>query len=405
MEGKTKQYLIVTVIGVTLFVALLNISDVLTFMGRIVNLLLPVIIGGILALFINVPLRGTEKRLKKLLKNRKRRPSDKTITFISFVITLVCIILVVILALTLLIPEIIRSCQSLHDQLEAVLPKWLGYLKDNNQIGWLKEWLSGLNWKQIAENISNNIDIIASNAVDAVSATVNTVTTAGFSIIVAIYISLEREMLCRHAVKFANAYLKPAHANGILSFCRSFRQSFASFLTGQCVEAVILGFLMFLAFTIFRVPYGTLAGVVTAIFALIPYVGALISCCISVFLVLLIDPILALRCLIVYMAVQFVENHFIYPRVVGGSVGLPPIYTLIAAMIGGRLFGIIGIIFFIPLTAVIIDWIKAGAAKRSARRDAGQSKDNPQSENKLQSEDKPLSEVKPLSGNKSSQRG
>lgn len=94
---------------------------------------------------------------------------------------------------------------------------------------------------------------------------------------------------------------------------------------------------MALAFSVFKIPYGSLVGVLTAICAIIPYVGALISCVVSVFLVLLVDPVLAVRCLIVYLAVQFVENQFIYPRVVGKSVGLSPLYTLIAAMIGGKL--------------------------------------------------------------------
>lgn len=125
---------------------------------------------------------------------------------------------------------------------------------------------------------------------------------------------------------------------------------------------------MSLTFAIFRIPYGLLVGVLTAICAIIPYVGAFISCSISVFMVLIIDPMLALRCLIVYLAVQFIENQFIYPRVVGSSVGLSPLYTLIAAMIGGKLFGIIGIIFFIPLTAVIIELVKEDVGKRLSKQ-------------------------------------
>ena len=363
MEERTKQYLIVTAAGVTLFAALMNFSSILEFAERIIGLILPVIVGGILALFINVPVSGIEKRLKKLFRRWKKHPSDKLITVISFVLTLICVILVLILALTLLIPELVRSCQSLYTQIEAALPQWIGYLKDAD-IGWLKEWLSGRNWDHIIETFSDGIDTIASNAVGALSATVNTIVTIAFAIIISVYMSLEREMLCRHAGKLVRAYFKPAHADSVLTFCRLFRQSFASFLTGQCAEAVILGLLMSLAFTIFKIPYGSLVGVVTAICALIPYVGAFISCCVSVFLVLLIDPMLALRCFIVYMAVQFVENQFIYPRVVGSSVGLPPIYTLIAALIGGKLFGIIGIIFFIPLAAVIIELVKKNAGKR-----------------------------------------
>lgn len=363
MENRTKQALIVTAAGVTLLAALMNFSSILAFAGQIVNLVLPVIVGGILALFINVPVIGVEKRLKRLFSRWKKRPPDKLVTVISFVLTLICVILVLILALTLLIPELVRSCQSLYAQIEAAIPRWIEYLK-NADIGWLRDWVSGFDWDKIMETFYKGFETIASNAVGAVSATANTIVTAAFALIISVYMSLEREMLRRHSVKLVRAYLKPAQADGILNFCRLFRQSFANFLTGQCAEAVILGILMALAFTIFRIPYGSLAGVVTAICALIPYVGAFISCCISVFLVFLIDPMLALRCLIVYNVVQFVENQFIYPRVVGGSVGLPPIYTLIAAIIGGKLFGIVGIIFFIPLAAVIIELVKENAEKR-----------------------------------------
>ncbi|MCX4342024.1 MAG: AI-2E family transporter, partial [Lachnospiraceae bacterium] len=157
-------------------------------------------------------------------------------------------------------------------------------------------------------------------------------------------------------------------AEYLIHVSRTFSRSFANFLSGQCAEAVILGVLMFLAFTIFRLPYGSLIGVLTAVCAIIPYVGAFISGAVSVILALLISPTLAVRCLIVYLVVQFVENQFIYPRVVGGSVGLPPLYTLIAAMIGGKLFGIIGIIFFIPIMAVVIELVKEDAGKRLSRR-------------------------------------
>lgn len=369
METKTKQYVIVTVIGVTLFAALLNFSAVLAFAGKIINLILPVIVGGILALFIHVPMRGIEKRLEHLFQKTKKRPIGKWINIISFVLTLICVALVLVLALTLLIPELVRSFQSLYAQVEANIPQWIAYLnRPDTGLEWLRDWIGNTDWEQWLHSISDGIDVALASAVDAVSSTVNTAVTAAFAFIISIYLSLGRESLCRHTRKLVCAYLKPKYAEGALKFCRLFRQSFANFLTGQCGEAVILGLLMALAFAVFRIPYGSWVGVLTAICAIIPYVGAFISCVVSVFLVLLVDPLLALRCLIVYLAVQFVENQFIYPRVVGKSVGLPPLYTLIAAMIGGKLFGIIGIIFFIPLTAVLIELVKEDANRRLCRR-------------------------------------
>ena len=229
---------------------------------------------------------------------------------------------------------------------------------------WFKDWLESINWEEWLRDISEGIDMALSGAVGVVSSTVNTAVTAAFALIISVYISLSRERLSRHAKKLIKAYLNPKYAERLLRFCSSFRSSFGNFLTGQCSEAVILGILMALAFTIFRLPYGSLAGMLTAVCAIIPYVGAFVSCIVSVLLVFLIDPWLAIRCLIVYLAVQFIENQFIYPRVVGRSVGLPPLYTLVAAMIGGKLFGIIGIIFFIPLTAVLMEFIKEDAERR-----------------------------------------
>lgn len=364
METKTKQYLIVTVIGVSLFAALMNFSVVLEFIGKIVNLILPIIAGAILALFINVPMNGIEKRLRRIFQNSKKALSDKLIHVLSFILTLICVAFVLVLVLTLLIPEIIRSSQSLYSQIEASIPRWIAYFNNDAHMNWLEELISGIDWEQIVQSVSDGVDAIVVNVVGALSSTISVVVTAAFALIISIYISLGKERLCRHVRKLICAYLNPPYAENILRFCRLFRQSFANFLTGQCSEAVILGILMFIAFSVFRLPYGSLAGVLTAICAIIPYIGAFISCSVSVCLVLLIDPMLALRCLIVYLAVQFIENQFIYPRVVGSSVGLPPLYTLIAAMIGGKLFGIIGIIFFIPLAAVVIELVKQDATRR-----------------------------------------
>lgn len=121
---------------------------------------------------------------------------------------------------------------------------------------------------------------------------------------------------------------------------------------------------MFAAFKVFHLPYASLVGVLTAVCAIIPYVGAFISCGVSIFLTVLLDPALIIRCALVYLAVQFIENQLIYPRVVGDSVGLPPLYTLIAAMIGGKLFGILGILFFIPLMAVAVELVGEDADQR-----------------------------------------
>lgn len=368
MEAKTKQYLLVTVIGVSLFAALMNLPVVLAFAGKIISLILPVIVGAILALFINVPLSGIEKRLKRLFDKGRKKPSDKQLHIISFILTILCILFVLTLVLTLLVPEIVRSSQRLYIQLEAKIPEWLVYLESHNvNARWLEELSADIDLEHIMQNISGSIDSFLMNIANVLSSTISNVIMAAFSIVISIYMTLGKERVCRHARKLISAYMKPAWAERLFHISQTFSKSFAKFLSGQCSEAVILGTLMFLAFTIFKLPYGSLVGVLTAVCAIIPYVGAFISGAVSVILTLLIDPALALRCLIVYLVVQFIENQFIYPRVVGGSVGLPPLYTLISAMIGGKLFGIMGIIFFIPLMAATIELVKEDVQNRLCR--------------------------------------
>ena len=217
MEPKTKQSLLVTVVGVTLFVALLRLSDVLAFAAKLIDLVLPILAGGILALFINVPMTGLEKRLNRLFGKAKKQPSAKAIHLLSFFITLLGVVLVLVLALTLLIPELVQSFHSLYVQIEANIPRWTAYLNAQDaDMGWLMNWLEGINWEQLLHKVTASIDTVLVNAVGAVSATVNIAITASFALIISVYMSLSTESLGHQARTLVCAYLKPAHAAGVL---------------------------------------------------------------------------------------------------------------------------------------------------------------------------------------------
>ena len=165
-----------------------------------------------------------------------------------------------------------------------------------------------------------------------------------------------------------DAHLAPRHASRIRHVAALATDTYSKFLSGQCLEACILGTLIFIAFSLFRLPYAGLIGFLTAVFAFVPYVGAFASCAIGAFLTLLASPGQAIICVIVYLAVQFVENQFIYPHVVGSSVGLSALWTLLAALVGGKLFGIVGIVFFIPIVAVLYELVRQWTNTRLAER-------------------------------------
>ncbi len=128
---------------------------------------------------------------------------------------------------------------------------------------------------------------------------------------------------------------------------------FSSFITGQCVEAVILGAMFFVSMTILRIPYALLVGCLIAVTALIPIVGAFIGCIVGAFLLLMVSPMQALFFVVLFLILQQVEGNLIYPHVVGSSVGLPSIWVLVAVSVGGSLMGIAGMLVFIPLTSVL----------------------------------------------------
>ena len=200
------------------------------------------------------------------------------------------------------------------------------------------------------------------------SSTVSVAVNAAFALVIMFYVLLGKRDLGRQCRKLLYATLREKAAERICAVAALTHDTYARFLSGQCVEVVILGSLIFAAFSVFRIPYAALTAVLTAVLAFIPYVGAFSSCAIGALLTLLAEPEKTILCIIVYQAVQFVENQFIYPHVVGGSVGLAPIWTLVAALLGGQLFGLVGIIFFIPLTAVLCQLIGQGTNRRLAAK-------------------------------------
>ena len=182
---------------------------------------------------------------------------------------------------------------------------------------------------------------------------VSGVTTFVIAFVFACYILLQKERLNIQIRKVMYAYLKNEYVEKILDVCSLTYKTFSSFLTGQCVEAVILGAMFVVTMTVFRLPYALLVGVLIAFTALIPIFGAFIGCVVGAFLILMVAPMKAVIFVIMFLVLQQIEGNLIYPRVVGGSVGLPSIWVLAAVSIGGSLMGVVGMLVFIPIVSVI----------------------------------------------------
>jgi len=349
-----KRAMGVVAFGVTLFVALMHLDVVFQGIWYISGLITPVIVGLVLAFVLNVPVSGIEKKMNQLLKDKKAQPDKATVHMLSIVLTMLCLILVLTILGTLVIPELVNTVKSIVKLVEENWPDWLDTLEefDINTTG-IREWMSSFDMHNLIQNASGHAGSLIGSIANVATTTVSNVMTAITGIIIALYVLAGRDTLVRQTKKVISAYVKDSIADKIFHICTLVKEAYTKFLTGQCLEALILGIMIFLGFTIFRLPYAGLVGAVTAVCALIPYLGSVISCVLGVFLALMINPQKAVVCLAVYLAIQFIETQFIYPRVVGGSVGLSPLWTLIAVLVGGKLFGIIGMIFFIPFISVI----------------------------------------------------
>ena len=362
--------MLLSTFGVVLYACLMNLSSVIVFFKSLFGIFLPIISGLILAFVLNVPMSGFENLYHRLFQKAKRQPGEGLISTISLISTIGCIVLILILICTMVIPEIASSVRSIYILIGEKSPEWIAKLGQYGvDTSWINEQLSGIDFENLFKNLLTGAGSILNSAVGIASSTISMFVTCGFAIVIAIYVLLGRKTLARQCKMLLYAHTKKPIADKVCYVAGLINDTYSKFLSGQCIEAIILGFMIFIAFWIFKIPYASLIALLTGVFSFIPYIGAFCACFIGVILVLMVNPVQALISFVVYQVVQFIENQFIYPNVVGGSVGLAPLWTLIAVLIGGDLFGVIGMIFFIPLTAVVYQLLKEFTHKKLKDKD------------------------------------
>lgn len=364
-DKKLKDALFLIAFGVVLYVGMTHLSTMLAAVSSVVDLLLPVLIGAIFAFVLNVPMSGLERMFQQAGKSLGRELPVIPVRVASLLITLAGIVLAFVGAVALVIPELIESARSIIPLAQEKIPEWIAFAEANGiDLSGLVQQMSELSQKVSADGASS---LVGSAAVIARS----TILTAGntmLGMVIAIYLLLGKHNFSRQALMIARANLPAGVVQKIRFVGNLACETYAKFLSGQFVEAIILGCLMYTTFKIFGLPYAGITAYLTSLCAFVPYVGAFLSGASGVVLTLLADPVKAPICLVVYLATQFIENQFIYPRVVGGSVGLAPMWALLAAIVGGKLFGVVGIVFFIPLASVIYTLVRDDTLAKLARK-------------------------------------
>ena len=353
---KIRELIVFTAI---LVVALWKFDTVLEGAKNIWGILFPFVLGGAIAFVINVPMSFLEKKIFGKTKDGNKM-GEKLARPISLLLTIILAVGVIALVMFGVIPQLTRTMGSLMISIANFVPQmqnWIREFSHNNQ-----DIMKLVNQVQFNPDqaIKWGISILGSGAGNMMNTTMSAVGSivSGFATFFiafsfACYILFQKEKLYVQIRKVFFAFIPKQKAEAFLKICSLTYRTFANFLTGQCVEAVILGSMFVVTLSILKMPYALLIGTLIAFTALIPIFGAFIGCAVGCFLIFMVSPKQAILFIIVFLILQQIEGNLIYPHVVGGSVGLPSIWVLAAVTIGGNLMGIVGMLIFIPLVSVL----------------------------------------------------
>ena len=365
-----KSLLLVVCGGVAFYCGLQHLGVVAGAVVWLLGILSPFVLGGAIAFVLNVPMRAIERHLfpNRRRLTRLRRP-------LALVLTLVALTGVLTLAFCVIGPGIKDAVMSIATQVPDAFDRLYQRLLGLEQyLPQIKDLVGDLaiDWKSLSQKALSLAQSWGGSLISSggglMVGVVSGVSTFVIGLIFSFYILLQKEKLARQGRQVLYGLLPLKQADRAMEVLRLAERTFSNFLSGQCVEACILGTLFVIAMTIFRMPYALLVGVLIALTALIPIVGAFIGCAVGALLIAITDPWKALAFIILFLVLQQIEGNLIYPHVVGSSVGLPSIWVLAAVTLGGKLMGVGGMLFFIPLCSVLYalfrDFVKGRLAEK-----------------------------------------
>lgn len=333
---------------------------VVSVLAFIFHVIFPFVLGGAIAFILNVPMNFVQRHLFAPERVKRRKIQKKIARPVSMLIIIFGVFGIVALVMFVLIPQLGDTFSNLGSSIQAFIPKvqeWAEKLfHDNKEI---MTWVNSLkfDWNKIMDAgidfFKNGAGSVLDSTITAAKSIVSGITTFFIAFVFAVYILLQKEKLGIQAKKVLFAFVRKGRAEAAMEVLSLTYNTFSSFLTGQCLEAIILGSMFVVTMTLFKLPYALLVGIVSAFTALIPIFGAFIGCAVGAFLIFMVDPFKAFIFVILFLVLQQIEGNLIYPHVVGNSVGLPSIWVLAAVSIGGSLMGIVGMLIFIPIISVV----------------------------------------------------
>ena len=386
IDKKTLRKVFVLIAGGIAFGWLLLDTARATALFRYIwGLISPFVVGTGIAFIFNVPMRSIERNLEGMRKPGLRRA-------LALLLTLFAMILVIMFVVELLVPQIKITVASLAERIPAFLENSAAKLMVlMEEYPGLEEWarntfnleqLEQLDWTNILKNglsvVGNSVSSLMGGAFNVIGNVTTSIVNLVISLVFALYCLAGKETLARQGRRLLYALISEKHADETIRVLRLTNVTFSNFISGQCLEAVILGCMFAIGMAIFKMPYIPLVSVVIAVTALIPIVGAFVGCVVGAFFILVNDPLQAVSFVALFLVLQQVEGNLIYPRVVGTSVGLPGMWVLVSVTVGGEIMGIAGMLVMIPLVSVFYTLVREYTGRRLEEKNIPEEKLQPQ---------------------------
>ena len=372
LNRKTVRNVLLLVAAAVSIWWLVNHFDVLmSILRAILSILSPVLIGLILAFILNLLLNPLERLWGKLFeKNGSSRAAKKLRRPVCLLLSFLIVLGIIFAVCFIVIPRLGSTVTEMVNTISAYV-KTLDVRYDDLRVS-LEQYAINLPEIDLGQNglLAKITDLLAKGGSALLNTTIN-VTTSVLSAVVdlvmgvvfSIYILAQKETLARQLKKLLYLAFPQEKVSRFLAFLGRVSHTFSQFITGQILEASILGSLVFIGMLIFRLPYAPVIAVLIGVTALIPILGAWIGAIVGALLILPVSFMKAVWFVIFLIVLQQIEGNLIYPHVVGKSVGLPGLWVFFAVIVGSGLGGIAGMMLGVPVCAVIYDEVR-----RSVRR-------------------------------------
>ncbi|MDK2801994.1 MAG: AI-2E family transporter [Oscillospiraceae bacterium] len=355
-KKRFKENLFLVSFGIILFMLVTNIGSLYEYFITIVDIITPFIIGFVIAYILNRPLMFFKNNIFNFIEEKMAKKGKKLSNLLSIVSVYFFFFLILSLLISFIIPQIIESIKILANDIPTYtekLQEFYTFIVD--KYGIEKSDVLKLvidTWNEISNKFFSIISNILPQIVSVTVSLTGAITNFIIGFIISVYMLASKDFLLDKSKKMFYAFTPKKHSENLMDIFSKTNQTFCKFITGQLTDAFIVGILCFIGMSVLKIPFSVLVSTIIAFTNIIPIFGPIIGMVPTVLIILMVDPSKAIIFIIFVIILQQIDGNFIYPKVVGDSIGLPGIFVIFAIILGGGLFGIIGMILGVPIFAV-----------------------------------------------------